>query len=77
MSYLELRRRFAVLGLFVAATVALVGGRPTWGQGAPPSSDYIEFLEPQSMLYQADQQADRISGMGPKLPPEPSPQPHQ
>jgi trehalose synthase len=33
------------------------------GPSQPPSPNYINFLEQQSMLYQADQEADKISGM--------------
>lgn len=43
--------------------VLLGGARPGWAQQAP-TQDYLNFLEQSSMLYQADQEADKISGMG-------------
>jgi maltose alpha-D-glucosyltransferase/alpha-amylase len=63
MSYLNLHRCVMVLTrLIVGCTI--VGAQSTWAQTAPPTPDYIQFLEQQSMLFQADQVADRISGMG-------------
>jgi hypothetical protein len=62
---LEPRRPLAKVVLTLAACTALVGTSASWAQQRPaPDPKYIQFLEHQSMLFQADQQADRISGMG-------------
>jgi trehalose synthase len=65
--------------VFAALVLAVVSGcgDGSGGGGAPPaataavaasaakdSPEYIQFLERNSMLFQADQVADRISGMG-------------
>jgi maltose alpha-D-glucosyltransferase/alpha-amylase len=61
MPHLTLHLRLRTLAL-VAAVCTLVY-QTSWSQQAP-SSDYINFLEQNSMLFQADQEADKISGMG-------------
>jgi trehalose synthase len=51
----------------IAAVCTVAAFYPTsHAQQAPqaPSQDYINFLEQNSMLFQADQEADKISGMG-------------
>ncbi len=53
--------------LLIVIVVAIVGAVIACQQGPisqKPASDYIDFLERQSMLFQAQQQADRISGAG-------------
>ena len=47
-----------IAALSVVAFVCQAG----WSQ-TPPSQSYINFLEQQSMLFQADQEANKISGM--------------
>jgi len=55
--------RWLALVAAVCATVA--GYQTSWSQTNPDDDpEYIRFLEEQSMLFQADQEADRISGMG-------------
>lgn len=63
MSYNHLHRRYVALVLTAALTV-VVGLQTSFGQTAPPSPEYIQFLEQNSMLFQADQESERISGMG-------------
>jgi trehalose synthase len=57
---MTLRRHFRWPAL-LAAICAVVAGN-SWSQ--PPDPKYINFLETQSMLFQSDQEADKISGMG-------------
>jgi trehalose synthase len=57
---MTLRRQFRWPAL-LAAICAVVAGN-SWSQ--PPDPKYINFLETQSMLFQSDQEADKISGMG-------------
>jgi trehalose synthase len=52
------------LALTAAVCTALAAQQGSLAQTAPPAPEYIQFLEEQSMLFQADQVADRISGMG-------------
>ena len=44
----------------LAAVCAVVAAN-SWSQ--PPDPKYVNFLEQQSMLFQSDQEADKISGM--------------
>lgn len=58
------RRRLAPL---LAACAAIAGYQAGFAQTPPPTAptaEYIRFLEEQSILFQAGQQADRISGEG-------------
>lgn len=71
----DLHRRFRWLALFATFCVVVAGCQVVIPQDVTPSpgsstptpetqSDYISFLEQQSLLFQADQQGDRISGAG-------------
>jgi maltose alpha-D-glucosyltransferase/alpha-amylase len=55
------RLRIAAAAITLCASAAL--SETSWSQQAP-AQDYIDFLEQNSMLFQADQVADQISGMG-------------
>jgi trehalose synthase len=48
----------------IAAVCAVAAGYQTSLAQQVPDPDYINFLEQNSMLFQADQEADKISGMG-------------
>jgi len=61
MPHLKLHYRFRFLALIAFLCVAVAGQLTSFAQDSP---DYIQFLEQQSMLFQADQQADKISGEG-------------
>ena len=63
MLNLTLRRRFRRIAASAVACVAIFTCGASWAQQAP-TPDYINFLEQQSMLFQADQESDKISGMG-------------
>ena len=58
-------RRFRMLAAIAAVCTVAAGYQTSWAQQAQaPAPDYINFLEQNSMLFQADQEADKISGMG-------------
>ncbi len=61
-----LHRRSRWLALIAAVCAVIAGYQPTWSQEpfSGQDTEYIRFLEERSMLFQADQVADRISGMG-------------
>ena len=62
MPHMRLHRRLPIVVVvaIVCTVIACHQGRVS----QKPGSDYINFLERQSMLFQAQQQADRISGAG-------------
>ena len=80
MPHIRSHRRFRSLALIAAVCTAIAGHQTSWAQmpaqvpaqmPAPvaaqrpaPTPDDIQFLEENSMLFQADQLAERISGMG-------------
>lgn len=65
MSYSKLHGRIFALGVFLGAWSAVLGIEAAWAQQRPqPAADYIQFLEENSMLFQADEADERISGMG-------------
>ena len=51
------------LAAIAAGCVLAAGYSTSWAQQAP-DADYINFLEQNSMLFQADQVSEKISGMG-------------
>src|SRR5581483_6638213 len=53
-------RTFAIIAMFCVWTI-LVGQQPA---SAQDSADYINFLQQNSMLFQADQEATTIAGQG-------------
>jgi trehalose synthase len=55
-------RRRDKFALTAAACALAVFSQTGWSQA--PSADYINFLEQNAMLFQSDQEADKISGMG-------------
>jgi trehalose synthase len=55
-------RRPGRLALTAAVCALAAVCQTSWSQA--PSADYVNFLEQNSMLFQADQEADNISGMG-------------
>jgi maltose alpha-D-glucosyltransferase/alpha-amylase len=57
-----LHRRLGRLALTAAVGALAAVGQASWSQA--PSPSYINFLEQNSMLFQADQEASHISGMG-------------
>jgi trehalose synthase len=66
MSYLTLRRCIRMLTP-LAAVLCIAGSRPLPAQVITPSVNedpYIQFLEQRSMLFQAEQEAGKISGEG-------------
>lgn len=58
----ELRRWWRKATLSAAACAAIAGFQASSAQA--PTAEYIRFLEEQSILFQASQEADRISGEG-------------
>jgi trehalose synthase len=61
MRYNKLRHPFPTLAVIAVVCIAIAGRRTSFAQDSP---EYIQFLEQQSMLYQADQEAEVISGRG-------------
>ncbi|MDB6091597.1 MAG: trehalose synthase [Gammaproteobacteria bacterium] len=57
--HITLHRHLRWLALFALCAVAAGN---SWSQ--VPDPKYISFLEQQSMIFQSDQEADKISGMG-------------
>jgi maltose alpha-D-glucosyltransferase/alpha-amylase len=55
-------RRLGKFALTAAVCALAAVSQPSWSQA--PSADDINFLEQNSMLFQSDQEADKISGMG-------------
>lgn len=72
MSTVTLHRRSCWLALLAAISMFIAGPRiggavdvdPVLPDQAEAVDEYIQFLEQRSMLFQADQVADKISGMG-------------
>jgi maltose alpha-D-glucosyltransferase/alpha-amylase len=68
MPHITLHRRFHALTLLAAGLcISIAGSGLLSAQSAPPTAGtdpYIQFLEERSMLFQAEQQAERISGEG-------------
>jgi trehalose synthase len=61
MKHFRLHRRLFRLALIATVCVAIAGPRFSSAQDSP---EYIQFLERNSMLFQADEMDERISGMG-------------
>ena len=59
MLYIALRRRFRFLALLATVSAVIAGAQLSSAQDSP---EYIQFLEQNSMLYQANLVADPISG---------------
>jgi maltose alpha-D-glucosyltransferase/alpha-amylase len=64
MPHIMLRRRFLWLALIAVVCTVIAGYQTSWSQTTAPNQDYINFLEQRSMLFQADQEALKISGNG-------------
>lgn len=62
MPHIRLHRR--LLSVVVVVTVCTIVACQQGGVSQKPGSGYINFLERQSMLFQAQQQAEQISGTG-------------
>src|SRR4051812_37233750 len=57
----KIRYQLLYVALICMLCFAVVSQQPSFAQDSP---DYIQFLEQNSMLFQADQQASVISGEG-------------
>src|SRR5437868_7238071 len=61
MPHIKQHHRFRILALIIILFTAIAGYQTSFAQDSP---NYIDFLEQNSMLFQADQEASTISGMG-------------
>lgn len=61
MTKIDFRCRFLSLAAICMLCFGIVSQQPSFAQDSP---DYIDFLEQNSMLFQADQEASTISGEG-------------
>jgi trehalose synthase len=61
MARIKLHHCFRILSLIALLFTVIAGLQTSFAQDSP---QYIEFLEQNSMLFQADQEASNVSGMG-------------
>ncbi|HEY4051546.1 MAG TPA: hypothetical protein VGM27_32200 [Acidobacteriaceae bacterium] len=61
MPHIKTRYRIGSLALIAVICIAIAGHQTSFAQDSP---QYIQFLEQNSMLYQAEQEASTISGQG-------------
>ena len=64
MTTIRVPQRFRWLRLIAAVGVVLASYQVTFSQTAPIDQEYIRWLEERSVLFQADQQDEAISGKG-------------
>ena len=61
MQHTKLHHRCPSLALIAVVCAIIAGHQTTFAQDSP---EYIQFLQQNSMIYEADQEADVISGQG-------------
>src|SRR6266566_4089860 len=61
MPHIKLHHPFRSLALLTGLSIFFVGHQISFAQDSP---DYIQFLEQNSIRFQADQEAAKISGQG-------------
>jgi trehalose synthase len=64
MPHITLHRRFLRLALIATVCTVIAGYQTSSSQTTSPDQAYFTFLEQQSLLFQADQEAQKVSGNG-------------